>query len=358
MGCCASKSNTEPYMGTTVNEKDSFGTLFELHKGICKVGSNAGTGTGFLCKFSVAGHEEDIMGYLTTSYTLDVRDLANPFTLTADVVRGGKSSTYEITINPTERFRFSCAVLDTTFVQLHPQEVQGLKAHGRKFLEMDTTWVGKKGDEVVIVQQQVGMKSRFTTNGIFMRYHGVYIMHTSKAKIGSWGSPLALKDGRIIGLHKRRATHKSDDVDVAVTAKVIVQAISKHCNVAKLPKTLISNPIRFNAESEARIQEHELAKCADKDNRLLIFVTQSREFPIDPETAESNYVSPVWFVPTNHGWYWTPTDPFDRSRETNWMSIDSAEAVGERGQDKKLMCKEDRQVAKWLKSTGTIKKTN
>ena len=344
-------------MGTTVNERDPFGTLFELHKGICKVGSDAGIGTGFLCKFSVAGRERDLMGFLTTSYTLDVRDLANPFTLTADVAKGGKNSTYEVTVNPTDRFRFSCAVLDTTFVQLHPNEAKELVAHGRRFLKLDTTWVGKKGEEVLIVQQQVGMKSRFT-NGIFMRYHGVYILHTSKAMIGSWGSPLALKDGRVIGLHKRRATHKSDDVDVAVTARVIVQAISKHCSMANLPKQLISNPIRFNEESEARILEHGLGKCADKDNRLLIFVTQNREFPIDPETAESDYLSPIWFVPTNHGWYWTPTDPFERTKETNWVSIESIVAVGERGQDKKVMCKEDRQVAKWLKSTGGIRKTN
>lgn len=344
-------------MGTTVNEKDPFGTLFDLHKGICKVGSEAGSGTGFLCKFTVPDHEGDIMGFVTTSYTLDVRDLANPITITADVVRGGKSSTLEMIVNPADRFRFSCAILDTTFIHLTPNEVEDFKSCGRRFLELNVKWTGKKGEEVYIVQQQVGNKSRFTS-GAFTRDHGVHILHTSKAKIGSWGSPLALKDGRIIGLHKRRATHKSDEIDVAVSAKAIVGAISKHCKGARLPVQLISNPIRFNEASEARILEHELTKCADKDNRVLIFVTPVRDLPVDQETGQSNYLSPVWFVPTSHGWYWTPTDPFERSLETNWMSIDMPEAIGGRHQNKKMMCKEDRQIAKWLKSTGSIQRTN
>lgn len=356
MGCCASKNREEPYMGTSVNERDPFRTLFELHKGICKVGTGSGSGTGFLCKFSVPDHEGYIMGFVTTSYILDVRDLSNPFMLTVDVVRGGKNSTYEITIDPSDRFRFSCAVLDTTFVHLRSEEVENLQASGRQFQELDTSWIGKKGEEVLIVQQQVGMKSRFT-NGTFVRDHGVYILHTSKAKIGSWGSPLALKDGRIIGLHKRRATHKSDDTDVAVSAKVIVAAIAKHCKGASLPMKLISNPIRFDEASEARILEHDLTRCADKDNRVLIFVTPERELQVDAETGHTSHVSPVWFVPTNHGWYWTPTDPFDRTQETNWISIDTPEATGDRRQNKKTICREDRQIAKWLKSTGSIQNT-
>jgi hypothetical protein len=351
-------------MGTNTGENSPFGTLFELHKGVCSVGTDSGSGTGFLCKFSVEGRKDKVYGLLTNSYTLDVRDLANPFTMHFDIFRGGKKTSYEKKINPSDHFRFSCAVLDATFMNLHDEEVQSLEADGRLFLELDTSWEGKRGEEVLIVQEQTGMKARFT-NGGFIRNHGVYLLHTSKAEIGSWGSPLALKDGRVIGLHKRRATKKVEPIDVAVSSKAIVDALSNHCKQPTLPRKLISNPIRFDERSESRILEHDLAKCADKDNRLLIYVTLDREVDkerhsIDGtvedgnEHQETTTVNPVWFVPTNHGWYWTPTDPFDRTQETNWMSVNTRLVVGGRDQNRKRMCKEDWVIAGWLARTGNI----
>ena len=360
MGCCGSKQEEEPYMGTDVGNRDPFGTLFDLHKGVCKIGSDSGSGIGFLCNFSVEGHQNNVYGLITNSYTLDVRDLSNPFTVTFNILRGGKKTTSEIKIKPSDRFRFSCAVLDVTFIHLYEHEVRNFKTDGRLFLELDTTWEGKRGEEVLIVQQQVGMKSRFTS-GAFIREHGVYLLHTSKAEIGSWGSPLALKNGAVIGMHKRRATKKTEQIDVAVSSKAIVNALSVHCQQAVLPVKLVSNPIRFNEASEARLMDHGLARCADKDNRLLVFVTTdigSEKDSIDgvdsTEAQDTVTVNPVWFVPTNHGWYWTPTDPFDRTKEINWMSIDTRLVVGGKDQHQKKMCKQDWKIARWLKSTGNI----
>ncbi len=348
-------------MGTDVGNRDPFSTLFDLHKGICKVGTESGSGVAFFCKFSVEGRSGEIFGIITNSYSLDVRELANPFTITFDSYKGGKKEVVDVKINSNDRFRFSCAILDATFVHLKDDEVRRFQGSGRLFLKLDTSWEGKRNEEVFIVQDQVGMKSRFT-NGGFIRDHGVYILHTSKAEIGSWGSPLALKDGTVIGLHKRRAAKKVEPVDVAVSSKAIVNALSVHCKEDVLPVKLVSNPIKFSEASESRIIEHGLTRCADKDNRLLVFVTfnqlsKSDDGSLDgiAESAdETTTVNPIWFVPTNHGWYWTPTDPFDRTQEINWMSVDTRLVVGGRGQHQKRMIKEDWQIAKWLKSTGNI----
>lgn len=362
MGCCGSKREEEAYMGTDVGNKDPFGTLFDLHKGICKVGTDSGSGTGFLCKLIIPGRDEKVYGVITNSYTLDVRDLANPFKMTFDIIQGGKKKIYEKTINPHDRFRFSCAVLDTTFVNFIADEVRSLKSDGRLFLELNTSWEGKRGEEVFIVQEQAGMKARFT-NGAFIRNHGVYLLHTSKAEIGSWGSPLALKDGRVIGLHKRRAAKKTEPIDVAVSSKAIVNALSVHCSQQSLSQKLISNPIRFSETSESRILDRDLSRCADRDNRLLTYVTPNRDVEKEKHSIDLDFgqleepiitVNPVWFVPTNHGWYWTPTDPFDRTQEINWMNIDTRLVVGGKDQHKKRMCKEDWLIAGWLKRTGNI----
>lgn len=344
-------------MGTNVGNTDPFGTLFDLHKGVCRVGNDSGSGAGFLCKFSVQGRRDRVHGLITNSYTQDVRDLANPFAMTFDIISGGKKTPYEKNINPSNHFRFSCAILDVTFVHFHEDEVSDLKSKGRLFLELDATWEGKRGEEVLIIQEQIGMKTRFTSGG-FIRNHGVYILHTSKAEIGSWGSPLALKNGKVIGMHKRRATQKTEAIDVAVSAKAIVDALSVHCKDIPLPTMLISNPIKFDRMSESRILVHDLFRCADKDNRLLIFVTPHRDQPNQeqqtPQDTALAVVNPVWFVPTNHGWYWTPTDPFDRTQETNWMNVETHLVVGGKEQNKRRMCNEDWKIAGWLKRTGNI----
>ena len=59
-------------------------------------------------------------------------------------------------------FYFSCTVLDTSFKHLIDDE---LKSKGRLFLDLDTEWEGKRGEEVLNVQEKSGMKARFTSGG-------------------------------------------------------------------------------------------------------------------------------------------------------------------------------------------------
>jgi len=39
-------------------------------------------------------------------------------------------------------------------------------------------------------------------------------------------------------------------------------------------------------------------------------------------------ITPIWFVPTSHGWYWTPTDPFDSDCYSNWMTVHNLKVIG------------------------------
>lgn len=368
MGGGSSKQTEERYMGTSVGDSGPFSTLFELEKGMCKVGVDQGSGAGFLCTFTV--DEFQHYGLLTNNYILSVQDLCSPFKLTFESFKGGKKTAFEWEVDPSERFRFSCPVLDATFVSCKEDEVRELKTSGRLFLELSTDWNGQRGDEVLIVQQQAGFKTRFA-HGKFQRNHGLDILHTTSADIGSWGSPLAVKDGRIIGLHKRKAPRNTSQIDIALSTKALVHALSIYCKCAVLPARLVSNPVRFDSTSEARITDHGLVKCAIRDNRMVIFVSPEEE--AETETKESkaaakpkaskvpekqleqdSTLSPVWFVPTSHGWYWTPTDPYDRTREINWMHVSSRYAIGGKDQYGRKMTNSDWQIAKWLRSTGNI----
>ena len=382
MGGCASKqTNEEPaYMGKPIGDTSPFSTLFELDKAICTVTNGQDSGVGFLCRFPLKEDPRQyVHGVLTNNYTLGITGLqSNEISLTFEFYIGREKKTISITVNPQQRFRFSCPILDATFLHLTNEEVLHLRSQKRLFLELSTDWEGSRKEEVMLVQQQKGMKTRFA-NGAFHRYHGFNFLHTSSGDVGSWGSPLALKDGKVVGLHKRKALHNTSQYDVALSTKVLVEAIQLHCKSTEPPAKLVSNPIRFNPDSELRIVEHGLAKCDLLDMKSLVFVSPSGqeeenedEIELDeegfardrpPPSQEQSekidtttYVSPLWYTPTSHGWYWTPTDPFDRSQETNWMPITTRFVTGGANQHRKKMLKKDVLIARWLLGTGGIQK--
>ncbi len=396
MGGCASKqTDDERYMGTATSDTSPFSSLFDLHKAVCKVGVEQSWGFGFLCKFPLENDPENfVYGLLTNNYTLGSNELqSGQVTLSFVTNVAGEKRSFETRMDPQTRFRFTCPVFDATFIHITEAEVDQLKKHKRLFLTLSTDWEGARGEEVLVIQQQSGNKTRFA-NGTFLRYNGFDILHTSSSDVGSWGSPLALRDGKVIGLHKRKAPQNTSQYDVALSSKVLVEALRMHCYSARPEVKLVSNPVRFNPDSELRIVEHGLAKCASIDKKSLIFVSPMEEDDKDEEEIEADdkgfarpkppkldassraytitggleeetqkvsvdtsiYVSPLWYTPTSHGWYWTPTDPFDRSKETNWMSTTTRYVVGGAQQHGKKMLKKDVEVGRWLRSTGGIQK--
>ena len=74
---------------------------------------------------------------------------------------------------------------------------------------------------------------------------------------------MALKDGRVIGLHKRKAAKKTEQIDVAVSVKAIVSALAVHSstdNYNYYPSSSIIIAMRFSEVSESQILEHYLAR--------------------------------------------------------------------------------------------------
>ena len=128
----------------------------------------------------------------------------------------------------------------------------------------------------------------------------------------------------VIGLHKRRAAQSTDNYNVALSATAMIQAISIHCVQGRFPQaTLICNPSVLQAQYEAAIVQLGLQRRPSTNNfEGLVYVS--------PATIVNGRVTvtPIWFTPTSHGWYWTPTDPFDPALETNWMSVNVLQVEG------------------------------
>ena len=98
MGGCVSKQDEEPEEAHELGR--SFGTMFNLHNGVCKIEVNQGTGTAFLCYFTVGEFNRKIHGIVTNNYILPEEDLVNDFTLKFDAYLGGKNVNMQEVIHP------------------------------------------------------------------------------------------------------------------------------------------------------------------------------------------------------------------------------------------------------------------
>ena len=240
-------------------------------------------------------------------------------------------------------------MLDATFIHLSDHEVQSLSSRGRKFLELLTKWDGKKGDQILVIQQQTGFKTQFA-QGSYHRRHGFNFLHTAAMDIGSWGSPIAIPNGRIVGLHKRNIVPHGSKYNVGLAISTLISGIYVYCKDGEPPKRLVTNRLKLDGAYEEKISQNGLTKCASRSNKIAIYVATENTTPIDEINP---HVPLVWFTLTGHGWYWTPTDPFDRSQETNWMQLTSSKVIGGRMHGWRLSEK-DTKIITWLKTTKVM----
>ena len=220
-------------------------------------------------------------------------------------------------------FRFTCPILDVSFVELNNELVDSVKSMKCNFLLVSTRWTGTKGEKLIVLQYPGGSNVHFA-QGSFKRLHGFDIFHLVSTDYGSSGSPIVQPDGVVVGLHKRRAARNTDNYNVALSATAMVEAITIHCIQGRFPRaTLICNPSVLQAQYEAAIVQLGLQRRPNTNNfEGLVYVS--------PPTIVNGRVTvtPIWFTPTSHGWYWTPTNPFDPALETNWMSVNSLQVEG------------------------------
>lgn len=299
--------------------------IMKVSRSVCKITMISGTGSGFLGKVLKRDTGQYSYGLFTNNHVLNEESLAggNSITLSFDSFEGEqvKNKTVRIDVDPL--FRFTCPVLDVSFIELSKEVVDHLQSMKCNFLLVSARWSGTSGEKLVMLQYPGGSSVHFA-QGTFKRMHGFDIFHQVSTDYGSSGSPLVRPDGVVVGLHKRRAARTTDNYNVALSTTAIIQAVSIHCVEGQFPQaTLICNPSILQAQYETSIRQLGLQRCPNTNNfEGLVYVS--------PATIVNGRVTvtPIWFVPTSHGWYWTPTDPFSQSLETNWMSVNVLQVEG------------------------------
>ena len=285
--------------------------ITKVSASVCKVNDN---GTGFLGKFLC--NNEICHGLFTNNHVLTEEMLAdsdNHVNLNFESVKSG------VRLSLKNSFRFTCPLLDVTFIRFEEDVVKAVHELKCEFLTVHFNWTGKKGDQLLIIQNPGSCSGLQVASGAFYRMHGFDILHKASTDYGSSGSPLFTCDGKVIGIHKRRSAKETDHYNIAVSAKAVLGAIY---NFKTLPKRLISNPRALSKQYEDQIFQQKLirATSTEPSRYAIMYVSSATRFIV-------TLITPIWFIPTSHGWYWTPTDPFGKE-DVNWMSVHNLKVIG------------------------------
>lgn len=320
----------------------SVGVIKKVSESVCEVNSN---GTGFLGKFLC--NNAIAYGLFTNNHVIAEETLADCdecVNLYFEFI--GK----KLHLRLKNTFRFTCPLLDVTFIQIDENIVTKLHDLKCEFLTVHFNWIGKEGDQLLVMQNPGSCSGLQVASGPFYRMHGFDILHKTSTDYGSSGSPLMTQDGKVIGIHKRRAAKDTDDYNIAVSAKAVLAAIY---NFKTLPKKLISNPRNLDRQYEDQIFQQNLVRATTTEPCSYGVIYISPATYVSFFGKRITMITPIWFVPTSHGWYWTPTDPFDKELDVNWMSVHNLKVIGGcwhniEPADKNIV------IIRWLRRNNTV----
>jgi len=314
---------------TRVNSKEEFAvgnqaTLplpVKVSSALCRVNTEVNKNyTGFLGKFLCKN--QPCFGLFTTNQILHEKMLsADPTCADQFVTIAFYDSDREIKVRLNTTFRFTCSLLDVSFISFDQQLVDEMEKISRTFLILDNSWIGTKGDQLWVVQSPGSCSNQHpdVVAGRFDCFYGCDVFHKPEKDDLLCGSPVVTVNGNVVGIHKGRVHDTTYNCNVAVSTKYLLRAIYCHDD---LPKQLVCNPSVLTKLYEDKVCQQNLERCTEPNLKFLIYIS--------PMTLSGSTViiTPIWFVPTSHGWYWTPTDPLDSDCHSNWMTVHNLKVIG------------------------------
>ena len=259
-------------------------------------------GSGFFVVFRI--HENQILcGVMTNNHVLDESRL-------------GDEQNVQFCLHNNEMItvplrgvgiRFTCPLLDVTFIELKEAYVLRMGHHGVQFLNLCSSHqCTRPGTAIAVMQYPQNHSKLAFAQGNVHSLWGTCILHDVSTNYGSSGSGIvSMRIGEVVAIHCARRPEMK--VNVGVRAPVAIQAIEKIINV----KIAHHKPAKDLNHRE--LQELRMLGLHPTKNKFL-FISPS-----------SLHVTPLWFYRTNHAWYWTPTRPdsYDviELRRCNWLEI-------------------------------------
>ena len=279
-------------------------------KGVCKVilSDNKSFGTGFLSQFRLSSCDNQLIrGLFTNNHVLGEDDIQDGSTFELEFHLddphghpGQPSSCTKIVpvkvIELHQLFRFTCPMLDATFIEFNQYVVDKIKRMTPTNLsveyldlvdEAEYNQLHESDDLKVIGHPIEGCGGGKTiARGGMISIKGFNILHKASTAHGSSGSPLLSPDGKVVGLHKAgREEH-----NIAVSIIAVVQAIEREMQLKYRQQ---QPPCKYQMQKIGMI-----LRWNDKRGMIYSFTSAASH-------------EEVWFTHTKHGWYHTFTNPMD-----------------------------------------------
>lgn len=297
-------SNGDNEMTLPASPLVSFEEMQRWAKASCKVIlGRQSWGSGFFVVFRT--HNNQVLyGLMTNNHVLDESKLDveqnvqlrihNDQTITVQFRRAG--------------IRFTCPLLDVTFIELKEADVQTMEHHAVIFLNAcGSSQCTRPGTKLAIMQYPQNHSTLAFAQGNVHSLWGTCILHDVSTHNGSSGSGIvSTHSGEVVAIHCARRPDVR--VNVGVRVYVAIEAIKKVVNVD------IAHHKPAKDLNHRELQELKMLGLHPTGNKFL-FISPS-----------SLFVTPLWFYRTNHAWYWTPTRPdshnnTEQLRRCNWLEI-------------------------------------
>ena len=256
---------------------------------------------GFLIKMPIG--QKRILTGLLTKYHVEEKKLN-----TINTINIYKNKQLLDKLDSKDRFNFSDDFPNVTFIEIKNQNFDYIKIfEGKHFSE-----------NIILINYSPSLNSINQTFGKFKEKWGTSIRYLSDInKKSTYINSGLLIDNQLIGIHKKNYNKNNMAININI--------ISKAIKLNYLEK--INNDLdKLNKEKDSKllIESH----VYDLMKKGLVLTDIPNLF-VSPASFG---VTPIWFLRTKHGWYWTPTKPdkndFDLS---NWMIIipkNSLEVIG------------------------------
>ena len=260
-------------------------------------------GSGFFVVFRI--HENQVLhGLMTNNHVLDESRLEDEQNVQLCL---HNDETITVQLRGVV-IRFTCPLLDFTFIELKEADVQTMVHHDVKFLKVCSSYqCTRPGTAIAVMQYPQNHSVLAFAQGNVYSLWGTCILHDVSTHYGSSGSGIvSMRSGEVVAIHCARRPDMK--VNVGVRAPVAIHAIDKVSNVN------IAHHKPAKDLNHRELQELKMLGLHPTKNKFL-FISPS-----------SLFVTPLWFYRTNHAWYWTPTRPdsydeIELVRMCNWLEI-------------------------------------